>query len=63
MKTESRRAFTLIELLVVVSINDTLAFQFGFSGGVLIAAREAVKRGWVCALLPPVSWGRGCLEV
>jgi hypothetical protein len=21
-------------------------------------AHEAVKRGWVCALLPPVSWGR-----
>jgi hypothetical protein len=29
-------------------------------GGVLISTcptREAVKRGWVCALLPPVSWG------
>ncbi len=35
-------------------------------GGVLISTcptREAVKRGWVCALLPPVSWGRVCLEV
>ena len=29
-------------------------------GGVLISTcptREAVKRGWVCALLPPVNWG------
>jgi len=39
MKAESRRAFTLIELLVVISINDTLALQFGFSGGVLIRPR------------------------
>ena len=31
-------------------------------GGVLISTcptREAVKRGWVCALLPPVNWGAG----
>jgi Tfp pilus assembly protein FimT len=39
MKAESRRAFTLIELLVVISIIDTLALQFGFSGGVLIRPR------------------------
>ena len=36
---KTKRAFTLVELLVVISIIDTLALQFGFSGGVLIRPR------------------------
>ena len=37
--TRRTRAFTLVELMVVISIIDTLALQFGFSGGVLIRPR------------------------
>ena len=59
MKAESRRAFTLIELLVVISIIDTLALQFGFSGGVLIAAREAIKRGVGLRSATPGQLGGG----